>query len=655
MKTFSEVRALVGGVKGVMQKVGDAPADGRWNPMTYCPFCKAKNTAGVFNQGGVDCFKCHQLPGRKHQGCPTNGDVLTEVSYLAMREGLSEEKPTEGGPSPAYRRLLELAGCWEAPSAPAVKKAKKGAPLPPAEPLPAPAPPPAAEAPVRPNPVLPPSSPAVPPSADEEKGDDADMILKCIEVIRMESKASVSLLQRRLKIGYSRATRIMEVLEQRKIVGPSKGAEPRDILRLPDERGYIVIKLDEELHFEKADGRLIAATVAAPAPPAAPKPADKGEDKNKLPLGMAALRGFFNRLQPTREQMQPYFDPAVYFCEKCWRLETGESCQNCGRKLAPLTGLPELIPQALAKQIKFKPLSLFSKRALTALSCDVLGLRANNSGNEAILREICELYPWEEVRASGLWLEASRKAKLGRRPNAQFCGKGQIGKKPERERRTKDDKWVWGWCDPVLIPFFDEAGELLKLRPHKGGAPTGTVAGRPRIYVPRDYRKCADMVEKFYEVVICEGEYKAMAIWQTLGLGAKLQVDAAGQPLITEPNFEPIGVCALPGISYVTNPEMRMDLERWLVDVGARRVIVAFDDEDKSDKPMRQRFDAQRDARVLAIELSKQLHIDTRVCVLPPEWRNARGKADWDGALVKLTAEAPALTPATGGDDFDDL
>jgi S-DNA-T family DNA segregation ATPase FtsK/SpoIIIE len=50
------------------------------------------------------------------------------------------------------------------------------------------------------------------------------------EVIRSEQKASVSLLQRRLRLGYGRAARIMDELENRGIVGPSKGAEPRDIL-----------------------------------------------------------------------------------------------------------------------------------------------------------------------------------------------------------------------------------------------------------------------------------------------------------------------------------------------------------------------------------------------------------------------------------------
>ena len=61
-------------------------------------------------------------------------------------------------------------------------------------------------------------------------GEDEELIEQCIEVIRSEQKASVSLLQRRLKLGYGRAARIMDELENRGIVGPSNGAEPRDIL-----------------------------------------------------------------------------------------------------------------------------------------------------------------------------------------------------------------------------------------------------------------------------------------------------------------------------------------------------------------------------------------------------------------------------------------
>jgi S-DNA-T family DNA segregation ATPase FtsK/SpoIIIE len=70
------------------------------------------------------------------------------------------------------------------------------------------------------------------PGSDIESGidEDEEIIQQCIEVIRSEQKASVSLLQRRLRLGYGRAARIMDELEQRGIVGPSNGAEPREIL-----------------------------------------------------------------------------------------------------------------------------------------------------------------------------------------------------------------------------------------------------------------------------------------------------------------------------------------------------------------------------------------------------------------------------------------
>lgn len=69
-------------------------------------------------------------------------------------------------------------------------------------------------------------------SLEESEGidEDEELIQQCIEVIRSEQKASVSLMQRRLRLGYTRAARIMDELENRGIVGPSKGAEPRDIL-----------------------------------------------------------------------------------------------------------------------------------------------------------------------------------------------------------------------------------------------------------------------------------------------------------------------------------------------------------------------------------------------------------------------------------------
>jgi len=73
---------------------------------------------------------------------------------------------------------------------------------------------------------------------DEGSSEDDELLQKCIDVIRTEKKASVSLLQRRLKLGYGRAARMMDELEDRGVVGPSKGAEPRDILIDLDGSGF---------------------------------------------------------------------------------------------------------------------------------------------------------------------------------------------------------------------------------------------------------------------------------------------------------------------------------------------------------------------------------------------------------------------------------
>ncbi len=65
---------------------------------------------------------------------------------------------------------------------------------------------------------------------EEVSDEDEDLVDKCIEVMRQEKKASTSLFQRRLRLGYTRAARILDILEQRGYVGPGEGAKPRDIL-----------------------------------------------------------------------------------------------------------------------------------------------------------------------------------------------------------------------------------------------------------------------------------------------------------------------------------------------------------------------------------------------------------------------------------------
>jgi S-DNA-T family DNA segregation ATPase FtsK/SpoIIIE len=66
--------------------------------------------------------------------------------------------------------------------------------------------------------------------AEDVTEEDEELVEKCLEIIRQEKRASTSLLQRRLRLGYTRAARIVDILEQRGILGPGEGAKPREIL-----------------------------------------------------------------------------------------------------------------------------------------------------------------------------------------------------------------------------------------------------------------------------------------------------------------------------------------------------------------------------------------------------------------------------------------
>jgi len=65
-----------------------------------------------------------------------------------------------------------------------------------------------------------------------DNGEDDEMYEQAVELVRRLEKASVSLLQRRLRIGYTRAARLIDVMEARGVIGPAKdgSSKPRDVL-----------------------------------------------------------------------------------------------------------------------------------------------------------------------------------------------------------------------------------------------------------------------------------------------------------------------------------------------------------------------------------------------------------------------------------------
>jgi S-DNA-T family DNA segregation ATPase FtsK/SpoIIIE len=69
---------------------------------------------------------------------------------------------------------------------------------------------------------------------DGDLGDDEELYHQALDVIKSSKRASTSMIQRRLRIGYNRAARIMDLMEEKGIVGPENGSSPRDILIDPD-------------------------------------------------------------------------------------------------------------------------------------------------------------------------------------------------------------------------------------------------------------------------------------------------------------------------------------------------------------------------------------------------------------------------------------
>lgn len=658
-------------IRRIMEEFGHHPGNlgGNWKHIGRCPFCSGgskgkKATSGVFvGGGGFEVFKCH------HDDCPTGGRVLDEIGYLL------EASPQLGSRKEAFLAYLDQAGERkkerQSPSVMPGQRPRKTAPPeysefsnPPSEDLrgdkrdsgtgrvsenpdnhtptdstqngpgDGAAPQGADAGSEEAGPTASPGSPehtsAIPSSDDTASGesaplnlDDDGLIAKAIDLVRSEGKASVPVLKSGLGVGSSRATRLLDELEARGVVGPARANAPREVIPEAGSDDILVEAIGLVRLEQKASVKMLSEHFRI------------DEDTSVKLMLHLERSGVIVRSEDDSWSVVPPEEGGNYGPQE--GVVRGKDASGSGGKIVPADfgggdeppvkksgrgddhGKPrsEDALRWFWERItleKFHEEQLWEKRGLHPDTARLLGLRSSVLANKDVLEKMPKEFPPAVLVRSGLFNYKADGRSI--KPSGKYFGYDKDG---EMTR-------------PVLIPYLTDDGEIHQIRPHRDFI----AAHDPRLHVVRLADPTWDDPWKGStpkRLVITEGEFKAHAVWQVLGNEY---------------------VCvSVPGIHQTRRRgggALIMDeLDGLIEEFGFSEVVIAYDAEERGDPKLPgykneewKRYPEQIEARYLAADLSHEhgsREMQIRICVLPREWYDEAGKADLDGAGAKLVRD----------------